>query len=335
MPLNKKSFIRYSIIDACLRNKFYKYPSREEIINKCEEKLDCKISVSTFEKDIYAMKNLSEPGYYAPIEYSRKNNGYFYSNKNYAISNIKMKEEDIDAIEFATAILKQYKDLPLLKNYASAIDKIMDVVNVRKLLNKNQFYDYIQLDKTWSLYGNKYLEPIIEAIKNQLVLKIYYKTFYAETVNTHFVHPYLLKEYKSRWYVIGLHEKYQDIIVLGLERIVDLEQIKDKKFKLSNFKHVDYYKNAIGVTVHKDNPKQILLEFTKEQAQYLITQPIHASQKIYKTSNTTITISLTLIVNYELKSLLLSWGNNVKIIKPLALREEINQTCKKCLNQYK
>jgi predicted DNA-binding transcriptional regulator YafY len=335
MPINKKSFMRYRILDACLRNEFHKYPTREDIMEKCEEKLDCEISVSTFEKDLYAMKNSPEPGYYAPIEYSKKHRGYYYSDKAYSIENFALKEEDVGAIEFAAAMLQQYKNLPILEKYASAIDKIMDVVNVRKLLNKDEFTEYIQLEKVLAYKGNEFLETIINAIKELQVLTIKYRTFYGTKETELIVHPYLLKEYKNRWYVMGMHNKYKDNITLSLDRIISLAINSSVKYVKTSFDQDQYYKYSIGMNVMKGKPKQILLEFSKEQAQYLITQPIHESQKVVKATESKITISLNVHPTIELISFIQGWGFNVKVIKPIELQNRIKEEYKKCLNLYK
>jgi predicted DNA-binding transcriptional regulator YafY len=335
MSINKKSFIRYRIIDACLRNKYHKYPNREYIIEKCEEKLGCEISVSTFEKDLYAMKNNPEPGYYAPIEYCKTNRGYFYSDKAYSIENFALKEEDIDAIEFATAMLQQYKNLPILEKYACAIDKIMDVVSVRKLLNKEEFAEYIQLEKVLAYKGNEYLEPLINAIKEMQVLLVKYRTFYSIKETLLIIHPYLLKEYKNRWYIIGLHDKYKDMVTLCLDRIISITPAPNVKYTKTFFNSEQYYKNSIGMNVIDGKPKQILLEFSKEQAQYLITQPLHKSQKIEKTTESKITISLKVHPTIELISFILGWGNHVKVIKPIELQNNIKEEYSNCLKLYK
>jgi len=327
--------MRYRVIDACLRNKYNPYPSREYIIEKCEEKLDCKISVSTFEKDLYAMKNNPEPGYYAPIEYNKAKNGYYYTDKTFSIENFSLKEEDIDAIEFATAMLQQYKNLPILEKYANAIDKIMDVVNVRKLLNKEEFNKYVQLEKVLAYKGNEFLETFISAIKEMQVLSVKYRTFYSTKETILFIHPYLLKEYKNRWYIIALHNKYKDLVTLCLDRIISINPVSNIKYVKTPFNQDQYYENSIGMNVMEGKPKQILLEFSKEHAQYLITQPIHESQQVVKTTDSNIIISLKVHPTIELISFILGWGNHVKVIKPMELQSKIKEEYKNCLKLYK
>ena len=104
MPVTKHSFARYQVIDACIRNKQRSYPGIEFLIERCSQRLDQKISRSTIEKDLKAMKDDPEPGYYAPIRYDRMKRGYYYEDPGYSISNILLKDEDIDAIDKTGAI---------------------------------------------------------------------------------------------------------------------------------------------------------------------------------------------------------------------------------------
>jgi hypothetical protein len=86
MPANKYALLRYRIIDRCLTNKGKTFPSREDLREACADALygsgADQISLSTIDKDIWAMKNESELGYYAPIEYNRTHKGYFYTEEN-------------------------------------------------------------------------------------------------------------------------------------------------------------------------------------------------------------------------------------------------------------
>ena len=79
MPANKYALLRYRIIDRCLTNKAKPFPSKEDLRQECEDVLygsdGINISTSTIEKDMWAMRNESELGYYAPIEYHKTHKG--------------------------------------------------------------------------------------------------------------------------------------------------------------------------------------------------------------------------------------------------------------------
>lgn len=322
MPLSKNSFIRYQVIDACLRNKQRPYPTIDLLLEKCQERLDKTISLSTIEKDLRAMRELPEPGYYAPIAYDRLHRGYYYTEPGFTISNIVLKEADIDAIEFAARILRQFRGFSIVGRYAEAIDRILDVVDVRRLLSQQEFEEYVQFETPVYVEGSGFIEQVIGAIKEKQVLRIEHQSFSRKAPATRIVHPYLLKEYRNRWYLIGLDNDQNEIRTFGLDRIKSIETTT-LPFQQSTFIARDYFRNTIGMIAPQEKPPLIVLEFRKYQAQYLLTQPIHPSQKIVQDTDHFVVFSFEVHPTYEFISFILGYGKDVTIISPESLRKQI------------
>jgi predicted DNA-binding transcriptional regulator YafY len=76
------------------------------------------------------------------------------------------------------------------------------------------------------------------------------------------------------------------------------------------------------------------LQFDPAQANYIKSQPIHHSQKIIKDTKTNFTISVELVINYELMALLLSFGDKLKVLKPLTLAANMKLIAKNVYEQY-
>jgi predicted DNA-binding transcriptional regulator YafY len=348
MPINKHSFARYQVIDACIRNRQRSYPDIDFLIERCSKRLDQQISRSTIEKDLKAMKDDPEPGYYAPIRYDRHKRGYYYEYPEYSISNIQVEEEDIDAIEFAARILRQYRGFHMVKRYAEAIDRILDVVDVRRILSMEEFEEYVQFENPPYVEGTGYIEPIIRAIKEKQVIQIEYLPFTAfktqpSVVNSKLnptlkptfrnIHPYLVKEYHNRWYVIGWDENEKDIRTFGLDRIKSIEPV-DNPYLKSDFNPREYFKHTIGIIAPQSKPPQIKIEFTKQQAQYLITQPIHHSQRVLKETKNKVVFGFELHPTYEFISLLLGYRDKVKVLSPIWLRKGMKELLEQMINKY-
>ncbi len=81
-------------------------------------------------------------------------------------------------------------------------------------------------------------------------------------------------------------------------------------------------------------PVKVLLSFTPMQAKYIKTIPIHHSQKVVKDTDKQTVISLELVLNTELKMQILSYGENVRVLKPEHLANEIYETAKKLIVLY-
>jgi predicted DNA-binding transcriptional regulator YafY len=103
-----------------------------------------------------------------------------------------------------------------------------------------------------------------------------------------------------------------------------------------NFNSEKYFSNLIGVSIPKNSEVQsIEIKVKAELIPYIITKPIHKNQEVVKKySNGDVLIKLVLIINYELKSLILSFGSGVTIKKPLYLRQEISNEIEKIKNNY-
>src|SRR5690606_5002876 len=97
----KNAYARYRLIDSRLTNKSLKPPTLDEIVEYVCEKLDMDVSVSSIQKDIYAMRYDTNLGFEAPIEFDRYSRGYVYTEPDYSISKMPVSADDLKGLEFA------------------------------------------------------------------------------------------------------------------------------------------------------------------------------------------------------------------------------------------
>ncbi len=281
------------------------------------------------------MKNESELGYHAPIKFSKHDGGYIYEVEGYSISELSLGEEDMQAIRFATATLDQFRDIPIFRQYESAIEKIINRVNISPNPDDKALDKFIQFEKSTVSKGNEHLGTILEHIRTKKSIRIEYRKFTDDKLKEYELHPYLLKEYHNRWYLVALDTQSKSIRTFGLERIESLET-GERKFSME--KHFDadvFFKYCIGITEKADKPQEIVLSFNPVAGKFLLTQPIHASQKIIKESKSKIVLGLNVIVTQELISFILSYGSQVSVEKPTSLKNEIARQLKEALSMYK
>jgi predicted DNA-binding transcriptional regulator YafY len=114
-------------------------PNLQEIVNFVSEKLGEPVSISSIQKDIYAMRYDTSLGFNAPIEYDISKKGYVYTEPNYSINQLPISEEDLQGLEIAVGILEQFRNIPAIKLFDDAISKIASTVKYsreRKPSNK-------------------------------------------------------------------------------------------------------------------------------------------------------------------------------------------------------
>lgn len=194
--------------------------------------------------------------------------------------------------------------------------------------------DFISFRKAPEIKGTQYLDPIIQAIENQEVLRLYYLPFYEDKPYFNEVHPYLLKEHGFRWYLIGLNEFKGKVRTYALDRIRDLQPATGIVYREAEFDKAQYFRNTLGIIAPQSEPPLIKIAVQKTQAQYLITQPWHDSQNIEAEDENQIVFSFRVHPTYEFKSLLLSLGKDGKVLEPASLREEIRLELNQMLAAY-
>ncbi|HSZ26520.1 MAG TPA: WYL domain-containing protein [Cytophagaceae bacterium] len=335
MPKNKDALIRYRIINNCLLNG--KIKTKEEIIRQYHETLGKEISERTFAEDIRTMKEDKELGYLSPIVFDKVEKGYYYSDKNYSIDNIPLSAEEIEALSFASTLLDQYKRIGIFGKFTGAVGKIVDLVKIRRKIESDHFEQFVEFEDAPVVKGSEYIEPLFLSIKQKKVLSIEYQSFSSLRPKKYQLHPYYLKEYRNRWYLIGLEEEKQSIITLGLERIVHIEEIANVFFISKNFNPKEYFGNILGISVSnvKNTPEEIIIRFTSQQTLYVKTQPLHHSQQIISENEDGSVMKFHLCTNYELKSYILSLGKGCEVLKPESLRIEIGIMAKEVFDLYK
>lgn len=334
MAVNKSAFQRYRIIDRCIRNTARPFPSKRELREACEEELfgtnEAHICDSTIEKDLRYMRLEHD----APIKFNRLNNGYFYTDEKYSLDKMPLTDLDVDAIKMATNILSQFKNTSLFEQFEVAIDKIVDRVNISNDVQDIAIEKYVQFETVHKIEGNEHLELILTAIKSNKVIQFGYQSYQSSIAKIRRVHPYLLKEYRNRWYLIGKSELKDKILTFGLDRVYELEMLSQSFKKDESFSADHYFKHAIGITTSDELPVDLKIETNEVLSKYLLSQPLHHSQQFSGEKKGKYQFTYYLLLTYELKMQLLGFGSDVKVLAPLKLIEDIKETSNKVFSQY-
>lgn len=325
MPLNKDAVSRYRLIDERLRNTMLSRPSLDMLIDYVSDKMEKTISRRTILLDIKNMKESPDLNYRAPIEYDRYRKGYYYTEEGYSIHNMPVTEFELQGLEIARGLLKQFHDLPVIKQFEEAIFKIADAVSVNR--KKMEDKGLIHLDTPPEYKGLEWIPEIAEAIRTRNVIRIKYQSFQRQEPKEYRIEPYHLREYNNRFYVFAksMREDIPGLRTFGLDRIMDIWPTYDH-FDEKNFDEAGYFKNVVGITVPPDGkPEKMVLSFTPQQGNYIKAQPLHQSQSLLIDDGKECRIALELIINTELIMLLLSFGAKVKVLQPQSLADKIEK----------
>jgi len=335
MAIHKLALIRYKTIDDCLRNRFKKW-TLDDLIEKVSETLyelegiTSGVSKRTIQADIQLMRS-DKLGYNAPIVVKDKR-FYAYEDSSFSITKVPINAMDVDKMKEIVGVLKQF-------NAFNYFDEMSDMIaRLENSLHKStqQSGNNIQLEGNKLVKGLGCIPPLYQAILNKKALLITYKSFKAQAEKQQIYFPYLLKEYRNRWFLIAKAKKGKILLTLALDRIVEFQELPNEEFV--PYQGVDferYYGDLIGVTKsEKDRPQKVILEFDNYHAPYVITKPIHQSQVLLAQKEKTTIFRIDVILNYELEREILGFGECVKVHAPRILVAKIKRRLANAAKRY-
>lgn len=334
MPVNRNALIRYKTIDKCLQNRKRKW-TLEHLIDKVSDALyeyegiDKIISKRTIQADLQMMRS-DKLGYNAPIIVLDKKY-YTYEDADYSITNIPLSENDMNTLTDIVQVLKQFKGFRHFNELSDVISKLEDKVYSERHHTK----PVIDFEKNEHLKGIHFLDELYQAIIQEKVIDILYQSFTAHQAKSIEFHPWLLKEFRNRWFIIGKPSNSRQLQTLALDRIVSISYLPKKLYRTDEtFDANLYYKDVIGVTVNNARPIPVVLSVSKKHAPYILTKPLHHSQKVETEREHDIIISLKVQHNFELESVLLGFGESITVLSPNKLRNAMLDHLQKSTDNY-
>ena len=327
MPVVKQKLIRHQTLDSCFRsNKNYYIENLLEACNRALERYDCTpVSLRTIRYDLNEFETL----YHVNIEHIKDASGhvyYKYEDLNFSIRQLPLTEEELAALKDTVLMLSRIEGLPQFE----WMEELLTKVEV-EMHQTEHSTNVVSFDANQYVTGLKYLEPLFNYIVSRQAIEVDYQPFDKPEIHWT-LSPYHIKQYNNRWFLLAANEQGQ-IMNVALDRILDI-QPSEAKYQPTDIDFSEYFDDVIGVTIPQDcQPEHILLRFAPHRLPYVLSKPLHPSQKTKDKKHGL--IEITVIPNRELESLIFSFGNDVEVLQPETLREQIAEKIAKMHNLYK
>ena len=326
--------LRYQVLDRCFsdKNRYYFIDTLLEAVNSKLRDIGWKeISERTLWNTIKEMEN--NPNWNVVLTNKKKDGRrYFrYEDPTYSIYRQDLDERQLAQLKSMLLMLQQFHDL-------EEFDRIKELL---KQLEKHYNFtlgdtqNIISYDTDRSVDGIDYLSPLFEAITTKQALEITYKP-YNKDAYTRVVHPYYIKQYNGRWFLFGLeiNDPYRYITNMALDRIQKIDVSLVPYIPNTDYDFKEYFEDIIGVSrKHNQEPVKIELRVAEKRIQYVVTKPIHGSQRNHRQAEGI--IELELIPNREFYQRLLSFGGDIEILSPDFVREEMAKKAEELYSLYK
>jgi predicted DNA-binding transcriptional regulator YafY len=325
MSVNKNALIRYKTIDACLQNRFRKW-TLDALVEKCSEALyeyegiHKGVSQRTVQMDIQMMRS-EKLGYNAPIIVLDKK-FYTYEDPKYSITKIPLTHQDLNVLSEVVKILQQFKGF----NHFQAVESMVGRLQHQIHRVKSKQSNVIHFETNEHLVGLQYLDVLYQAILEQKTLEIDYQSFKATIPKKIIFFPHLLKEFRNRWFLLGVVQHYTLPTLIALDRIKNI-QITTIPFQQDEKLTYDYFDNMIGVSKNNGQmPEKVVFWMNGDHTPYVQTKPLHKTQRVeHDLGAAGCIFEIHVIINYELEREILGFGEAMHIIAPVNLRERIRK----------
>ncbi|MDE7159581.1 MAG: WYL domain-containing protein [Muribaculaceae bacterium] len=182
--------------------------------------------------------------------------------------------------------------------------------------------------------AREFLPIAMEAVRDNLTVVFTYAGFNRSRPEEDIAfHPYFLKRYKQRWYMVGVKEKSGELRTYALDRVRQMVLTDTRFERPEDFTPEDVFGNIIGVTTSRAEVRDVKLMATPTQAKYFRALPLHPTQREELHDHYSI-FTYRLKLNYELVSEILALGDAVKVIAPTELKVMVATSLRSALSQY-
>lgn len=152
-----------------------------------------------------------------------------------------------------------------------------------------------------------------------------YQSFWRDEPQVYTSHPYCLKLFKQRWYMLAKTEGKKEPLTYALdERMINVTVLDKPLRRPAGFKADEFFANYFGIIAERDmKPVTVELRVDAYQAKYIQTLPLHPSQKVVSSDESNTVFRYHLVPTFDFKQELLGRGASVEVLSPDWFRDEV------------
>ena len=219
-------------------------------------------------------------------------------------------------------------------NGNSIRDRMLNSLSLRNLLNESVgLHERLIIEDVPS--SHRFLTVIIDAMRDNRRVCISYKGYNMSDYQDMFIHPYCLRLFKRRWYIIAYSEYSKGNRLFMLDRARSVEVLTDSFTMPEGFDAEEYFNDIYGVRqTDRSEMTKVVLKVNANRCDLLRNLPLHPSQKEIETTPEYSIFKVELKPNFDLKQELISYLDALEVLEPVSLRDELRMTIKSMYRKY-
>lgn len=211
---------------------------------------------------------------------------------------------------------------------------LLESLSLNNLMNESSdLRDRILFEKIPS--SRRWLPVFVNAMRDGKAVEISYQSFRRDAPSTFAIHPYCLKLFRQRWYVLGLSEGHDSPWIYALdERMTGAVPLKKALKKPAEFHAAEFFSKYFGVILDDRKPLPIRIKVAASQVRYLESLPLHDSQTIVERTAEYSIFEYYLVPTYDFRQEILSHGPDMEVLEPEGFRDEIKADIARMYKNY-
>ena len=320
MAKYKPQHARLLFIDRKIREQ--QYPNCSSLAAEWET------SIKTIQRDLDYMRYELD----APLQYSAKHRGFCYTEEQYQLPAINIKESDLFAIYLADKLLGQYAGTPVYDSLRSVFSKIEDSLPDKVSVRPGGQALFTVFPPFATVIQPEVLTTVFDCLRTSTRLAIEYRNPGGEPIWRQ-IDPYHGVRFEGDWYVVGYCHLRQEIRTFSLARIIRAKKVKERFSVPHQFDFKKLSGSHFGV--HWGGQEtEVRILFTREAAPYVRERQWHPSQGMEEMADGSLVLSLTVNHLLELKRWILSWGASARVLSPDTLLNELRKSTQDLAAMY-
>ena len=336
MAINKQAFLRYQALDRCFSNpgrRFY----IDDLVEACNEAIyeatgsEAGVKRRQVYNDITFME--SEAGWSIPLERVAEGRRKFfrYTDPSFSIRGRGVNQAELEQIRDTLTILSRFRGMP----HFEWIDQIQLRLEDTFGLKPGDSPPVVSFEENPYLTGLTFFSDILQAATAHCPLDVIYRSFRQEEADRFTFHPWYLKQYNNRWFVLGHNDRYGGLSTLAIDRIQKLIPAAVDFLPNEDHDFDTYFEDIIGVSFPEGSTVEtVRVQVAPDLWPYLRSKPLHGSQKSMVQADGSVVLTFQLIINYELIAVLATFLERAEVLEPKHLRDQLRNRLRQATNNY-
>ncbi|NLV66587.1 MAG: transcriptional regulator [Spirochaetes bacterium] len=322
MNINKLQHARLLFIDEKIRGG--KYPNATTLADEYE------VSSRTITRDIEYMRDSLG----APIEYDSINKGYYYTEQNYFLPAIDIRESDFFAICVTEQAIRQYENTPLYETLSAIFNRLKEHLPESIRVNTTWIdTSFTFMNDSFTTINPDVWEIISRGLRQRNSLSISHRKAGADDDVVRTVDPYHIVNFRGEWYLIAWCHLRKSVLRFAVSRIHRAFLLEQNYVIPADFNFSSFIGSSFGIMT-EPTEHRVSIHFSSGQAPYIAERRWHRDQQIKENSDGSVVLSFLTNSLFEVKRWVLSWGSSARVLEPQHLVDQLRDEIKNMSDIY-